>query len=245
MPRIDFKSCDGLQARLNALRPLPPETLASLRDYYRVRLTWSSNAIEGNTLTESETKVVIEDGLTVGGHTLREVCEAAGHALAFDRLYELVAKRPVTEADILGLHRLFYGKVDPSKAGAWRTVQVFISGSRRKLPPPESVPGLMDEFVRWWNGTEGTQHPVEFAALVHLRFVVIHPFIDGNGRVARLLMNLALIRAGWPMAIVPPILRAEYIGTLSRSSRSPAAFVAFIRDRVIETQRDLLRMLGK
>lgn len=245
MKSSEFQICDQYQAQLDALRPLPPETLASLRDYYRVGLTWSSNAIEGNTLTESETKVVIEDGLTVGGHTLHEICEAAGHALAFDRLYELIGKKPIEESDILALHRLFYEKIDAAHAGVWRPVRVFLSGSRRKLPSPDAVPGLMEDFVRWWNEAEGTLHPVEFAARVHLRFVLVHPFVDGNGRLARLLMNLALLRAGWPMAFVPPILRADYITALSNAGRSPAAFIRFIRDRVVETQRDLLRLLEK
>ena len=242
MTKRDFQSADLLQARLDAFRPFPPETLASLRDYYRVGLTWSSNALEGNTLTESETKVVIEDGLTVGGHPLREVYEAAGHAEAFDFIHGLVAKRPLAADDILALHRLFYQRIDSDNAGAWRKVRVFISGSRHPLPQSGDVPGLMTEFVDWMAKSEGTMHPVEFAARTHLRFVFIHPFVDGNGRVARLLMNLALLRVGWPMALVPPVLRAEYIEAIAGARRSPNTFIRFIRDRVIETQRDLLRL---
>ena len=138
--KTDFKLCDIYAARLAALRPLPVATLKSLREYYRVGLTYTSNALEGNSLTESETKVVIEDGLTIGGKPLRDIYEATGHAKAYDFLYELSKERPVSESDILELHRLFYSQIDKDNAGAWRTVPVFISGSHRVLPAPDKVP---------------------------------------------------------------------------------------------------------
>ena len=245
MKKSEFKDCDIYATRIAALRPFPKETLKSLRDYYRVGLTYTSNALEGNSLTESETKVVIEDGLTIGGKPLRDVYEATGHAKAYDFLYKLTKEEPVTEEGILKLHRLFYGQIDKDNAGTWRKVRVFISGSRRVLPAPEKVPALMAEFVKWMAANEGRLHPVEFAALVHQKFVYIHPFVDGNGRVARLLMNLALLRAGWTLAIIPPICRHEYIATLDRAGRMPAPFVRFIRDRVCETQKELLRLMGQ
>ena len=201
--------------------------------------------MEGNSLTESETKVVIEDGLTIGGKPLKDVYEATGHAKAYDFLYKLTKAEPVAEDAILKIHRLFYGQIDKDNAGVWRKVRVFISGSHRVLPAPEKVPVLMAEFVRWMAANEGRLHPVEFAALVHQKFVYIHPFVDGNGRVARLLMNLALLRAGWSLAIIPPICRHEYIATLDKVGRTPAPFVRFIRDRVCETQKELLRLMGQ
>jgi len=245
MKKSEFKDCDAYAARIAALRPLPKETLKSLRDYYRVGLTYSSNALEGNSLTESETKVVIEDGLTIGGKPLKDVYEATGHAKAYDFLYKLTKDEPVCEEDILKIHRLFYGQIDKANAGAWRKVRVFISGSRRVLPAPEKVPDLMAAFVKWMAQNEGRLHPVEFAALVHQKFVYIHPFVDGNGRVARLLMNLMLLRAGWTLAIIPPICRHEYIATLEKAGRQSAPFVRFIRDRVCETQKELLRLMGR
>lgn len=245
MKKGEFSSCDAYAARIAALRPFPREMLKSLRDYYRVGLTYSSNAIEGNSLTESETKVVIEDGLTIGGKPLKDVYEATGHAKAYDFLYKLTKNEPVSEENILKIHRLFYGQIDKDNAGAWRKVRVFISGSRRVLPAPEKVPGLMSAFVKWMSAHEGRMHPVEFAALVHQKFVYIHPFVDGNGRVARLLMNLMLLRAGWTLAIIPPICRHEYITTLEKASRQITPFVRFIRDRVCETQKELLRLMGQ
>ena len=245
MKKSEFKDCDIYAARIAALRPFPKETFKSLREYYRVGLTYTSNALEGNSLTESETKVVIEDGLTIGGKPLKDVYEATGHAKAYDFLYKLTKDEPVTEDNILKIHRLFYGQIDRDNAGTWRKARVFISGSRRVLPAPDKVPALMAEFVRWMSANEGRLHPVEFAALVHQKFVYIHPFVDGNGRVARLLMNLVLLRAGWTLAIIPPICRHEYIATLDKAGRMPAPFVRFIRDRVYETQKELLRLMGQ
>jgi len=245
MNKREFRHCDAYAAKIAALRPFPKETLKSLREYYRVGLTYSSNALEGNSLTESETKVVIEDGLTIGGKPLKDVYEATGHAKAYDFLYDIAKDKPVGEADILKLHRLFYSQIDRDNAGAWRKVPVFISGSRRALPTPDKVPALMAEFVKWMEESEGKMHPVEFAARVHQKFVFIHPFVDGNGRMARLLMNLALLRAGWTIAIIPPICRPEYISSLDKAGRSPTEFIRFIANRVCETQRELLRLMGQ
>jgi len=241
---ISFEECEANKARLDTFRPLPPETAKSLRDYYRIGLTYSSNALEGNSLTESETKVVIEDGLTIGGKPLRDIHEATGHARAYDFLYELTQDRPLREADILKLHELFYTDIDKPHAGHYRSVRVFISGSSHPLPVPAKVPILMLDFVAWFNKHEGRMHPVEFAALAHLKFVFIHPFVDGNGRVARLLMNLALMRAGYQISIIPPILRSEYIANLEQGHVTTEPFVRFILNRVTETQRELLRLLG-
>lgn len=234
---------DANKQKIDGYRPMQEPLLSELRAYYRVGLTWSSNALEGNSLTESETKVVLEDGLTVGGKPLRDHYETTGHARAYDALWGLVdPHRAITEADLLLLHKLFYSQIDEAKAGAYRSKRVFISGSKFTPPAPEKVPWLMAEFVDWLNSA--ALHPVELAAQAHKRFVFIHPFIDGNGRVARLLMNLCLLRQGYTLAIVPPILRAEYIGLLERAHTDDEPFVAFIADRVMETQKDILRMLA-
>ncbi len=236
--------CDELKKKLDALRPFPEETLKSLREYYRVGLTYTSNALEGNSLTESETKVVIEDGLTVNGKPLHDVYEAIGHAEAYDYLQTIATDKKLDVADILKLHELFYKRIDHGKAGKFRTVQVFISGSRHPLPTPSQIPSLMDEFLRWYQRNEEILHPVELAALVHQKFVFIHPFIDGNGRVGRLLMNLVLLRFGYPITIIPPLLRFEYIAALEKAHVDTKDFVQFIIAREVETLRELLRLLG-
>jgi Fic family protein len=229
--------------KLIALRPLPSETLKSLKDYYRIGLTFSSNALEGNSLTESETKVVIEDGLTIEGKPLRDVYEAVGHAKAYDHIQKLVTNKTLEEADILMLHRLFYQQIDSDQAGHYRSIAVFISGSRYAVTAPNKIAAEMKKFVQWFNKNEAKTHPVEFAALVHQKFVFIHPFIDGNGRLARLLMNMALLRNEYSIALIPAILRHEYIAALELAHTDDHRFREFIVDRIIATQFDLLRLL--
>ncbi len=236
-------TCDQLKKRLDQLRPFPPETLKSLREYYRIGLTYSSNALEGNSLTESETKVVLEDGLTVNGRPLHDINEALGHAEAYDFLQNMATDKPFELPDILKLHQLFYKRIEPEKAGVFRKVQVFISGSHHPLPSPAQIPVLMDRFVTWYQENETKLHPVELAALTHQKFVFIHPFVDGNGRVARLLMNFVLMRFGYPVTIIPPILRMEYIEDLEKAHTNTRDFVEFIFGREIETLRELLRLL--
>ena len=238
-----FKKADENNRLLSAYRPLPPETLKSLREYYRVGLTYTSNALEGNSLTESETKVVIEDGLTIEGKPLRDHYEAIGHAKAYDYIYQITEKEGLSEEDILALHRLFYQQIDAEKAGHYRNVKVYISGSRYAVAAVSKIPGEMQKLVKWYNDNEKKLHPIELAATLHQRFVFIHPFVDGNGRVARLLMNLALLRNGYTIAIIPAILRHEYIYSLETAHTRPEVFTDFIADRVIATQLDLLRLM--
>jgi len=239
-----LQTAEQLRDRVIALRPFPEETLKSLRDYYRIGLTYSSNALEGNSLTESETKVVIEDGLTIEGKPLRDVYEAVGHAHAYDYIHTLAVSKPLEEKDILELHRLFYEKIDGGKAGHYRTVPVFISGSRYAVSPPSRIESDMREFVKWFNDNERQLPTPEFAALAHQKFVFIYPFIDGNGRVARLILNLALIRGEYTIALIPAILRHEYVQSLEMSHKNPQVFVDFIAERIIATQMDLLRLLN-
>ena len=235
---------EQLRDKVIALRPFPEETLKSLREYYRIGLTYSSNALEGNSLTESETKVVIEDGLTIEGKPLRDMYEAVGHAHAYDYIHTLSINKPLEEADILELHRLFYEKIDSEKAGHYRTMPVFISGSKYAVSPPAKIEGDIKKFVKWFNDNEHKLPTPEFAALAHQKFVFIHPFIDGNGRVARLILNLALIRGEYTIALIPAILRHEYVQSLEMSHKSPSVFVDFIAERIIATQMDLLRLLN-
>ncbi len=219
-----YSQADENNRKLSAYRPLPPETLKSLREYYRVGLTYTSNALEGNSLTESETKVVIENGLTIEGKPLRDHYEAVGHAKAYDYIYNITEKEGLAEEDILCLHRLFYQQIDSEKAGHYRNVKVYISGSRYAVAAVSKIPSEMQKLVRWYNENEKKLHPVELAATLHQRFVFIHPFVDGNGRVARLLMNLALLRNGYTIAIIPAILRHEYIYSLETAHTRPEVF---------------------
>ena len=238
-----FEKIDQNKARIDALRPLQGNLLQQIRDYYKIGLTWSSNALEGNSLTETETKVLLEDGLTVGGKPIRDYYEATGHAKAYDYIYTLMQGEELGEAQLKTIHRLFYSLIDEVRAGQYRQERVIISGSKYSVPPPEKIEPLMNEFVRWFSTQEKRLHPVEFAAKAHKEFVFIHPFVDGNGRVARLLMNLCLLRQGYTMAIIPPVLRGDYIALLEKAHVDDSGFVDFIAERVAETQKDLLRLL--
>ena len=237
---ISFEQIDQLQQRINAIRPLQGDNLRQIKEYYRIALTYTSNALEGNTLTESETKVILEDGLTVGGKTLREIYEATGHSKAYDFMFSLVTHKSITEDDIRQLHYLFYQQIDPQAAGQYRTQEVIITGSRYPVAAPSTIATEMQKLEQWMQ-KRSSYHPVEFAAELHRRFVYIHPFEDGNGRTARLMMNAALMQAGYEIAVIPPICRADYIHALEIGRKDPQKFTEFITEREWEAQKDMAR----
>ena len=206
-----------LDSYRNAGKGLPLALVKNLEDWFRVELTYTSNAIEGNTLTRRETALVVEKGLTVGGKSLQEHLEANNHAHALDWVREIAAKVNAvpSENELLQLHSLILRGIDDQHAGCYRDVSVMISGSSVSLPNPFKVPELMEQFIQWLRATNNL-HPVELAAEAHYRLVTIHPFIDGNGngRTARLLMNLILISHGYPPAIIRKRDRLAYISSL-------------------------------
>ena len=236
---------DVLQERINTSRPFAREELEELKQYYKVGLTFSSNAIEGNSLTESETKVIIEDGLTIGGRPMKDHLEAVGHSQAFDYMWNLSKNKEITERNIKSLHKLFFQAIDEKHAGKYRRRNVIISGSQYNdtIPAPSELSKVMGDFIKEMTTKRQELHPVVFAALIHKKFVFIHPFVDGNGRVARLLMNLSLIQAGYPITIIPPILRPDYIRTLEKAHIDDSEFLGFISEQVLQTQRDYIRLL--
>lgn len=239
-----LQKIDEAKKQIDTYRPLEGHMLKELKDYYRIGLTYSSNALEGNTLTESETKVVIEEGITVAGKPLKDHLEALGHSQAYDFIFQCMHQHTFSEDDIKRLHHLFYRKMSEKDAGVYRTKQVFISGSQYPVPNPEMIVQRMSDFIAQQSELKHKYHPVEYAALVHKDFVFIHPFIDGNGRVARLLMNLVLLQAGYTIAIIPPVVRAQYIQALEKAHTDDRPFIEFIAQRVYETQKDYLRLLG-
>lgn len=205
-------------------------------------MTYTSNALEGNSLTETETKIVLEEGITIGGKRLLDHLEAVGHSDAFDFLLQLLDEKTITQEIIKKLHHLFYFRINESDAGFYRTVKIYLSGSKYSFPSPEDVPTLMQQFIAELPTMQKTLHPVEFAVQVHKKFVFIHPFIDGNGRVARLLMNLALLHAGYTITIIPPLMRHEYLKTLEKAHTNDHDFVEFIAQMVKETMQDYIRL---
>jgi Fic family protein len=240
-----FKEIDSLQREINSYRPLSPDFLKQIKEYYKIGLTFSSNALEGNTLTESETKIVLEEGVAIGGKSLKDHFEAIGHAEAYDFVYTLVNDKTVHEKDIKHLHQLFYFRINEKQAGKYRSSKAVITGSKYPLPKPSELPLLMEKLVPRIDALRKEYHPVKVAALAHKEFVFIHPFIDGNGRTARLLMNLLLLQDQYTIAIIPPITRREYIDALEQAHVSDKEFVHFIARMVRETQKDYLRLFLK
>jgi Fic family protein len=237
-----YAQIDELQKKINEHRPLPPHLLEQIKEYYRVGLTYTSNALEGNSLTESETKVVLEDGITIGGKRLIEHLEVIGHSDAYTYLYNLVKKTEITEDDIKWFHHLFYFRIDENRAGEYRTQKAFITGSKYPLPLPKELSDLMEQLIVAIKRFRKEKHPAEAAALAHKEFIFIHPFVDGNGRVARLLMNLILLQEGFEIAIIPPIMRNDYIRSLEKAHIDDADFLLLVAKMAKETQQDYIRL---
>ncbi len=220
-----------LSERVKAMRAqgsLSPDVLYRIRKYFRIKSIYHSNAIEGNRLAVGETRQVVELGLTITGKPLKDQAEARNLSHALDFLEQLAgnADTPITERDIRQLHALVLSGLS-DEAGSYRSVTVAISGSEYSPPGPESVPAQMEEFGQWlasvstpgddaFAGVPG----LVAAAAAHTSFVTIHPFIDGNGRVARLLMNLLLMRYGYPIAIIAKEDRLRYYDALELSQAS-------------------------
>jgi len=240
-----YERLDVNKEAIDGIRPFEGEHLRQLREYYRIGLTWTSNAIEGNSLTEMETKILLEDGLTVGGKPLRDTLEAVGHSLAYDYMFSLLGERRITVRDIQALHHLFFKSIDDSSAGVWREINIIVTGTDYEFPSPDELNDLILELERWIAIERDGMHPVCFAAMLHLKFVTIHPYIDGNGRVARLLMNAVLIQDGFMLAIVPPVLRQEYMLGIRdyQINGNPEPFCQFIAERVLESEKEIMRLL--
>ncbi|MBM3198045.1 MAG: Fic family protein [Chlamydiae bacterium] len=189
-----------------------PAVEKNLYIYAKVALTYASNAIEGNTLTEGETAIILDKGIAIGGKTLQEHLEVVGHARAVDWIQGISTQRTRKELameDLLTLHRLLLQEIMPEEAGRFRKVAVRIAGSHVARPNPAKVPILMEQFLDNLQHIE--DHEVVVALQAHLDFVFIHPFIDGNGRTARLLFNLLLLQEGYPLVVIDNHKRKEYI----------------------------------
>ena len=231
--------------RLDRLRPLSPEALANLEHYYDIELTYASNAIEGNTLSAVETTLVIEKGITVSGKPLKDHLEALDHYEAMHYIRELGRHAgPLTERDIRNLHSLVVQRSRPDIAGRYADLPRFLrtESGRHAFPSPVEVPALMSDFDAWLRQAPDTQ---ETAFTAHRRLVDIHPFNDGNGRTARLLMNLVLIRGGYPPIAVRPEDRLAYIRALqeAQSGQGSERFDILMYERLDTTMGEYLSAL--
>lgn len=223
------------KAQLDAQRPLPAAAVRRLNQQLAVEWTYNSNAIEGNTLTLRETQLILETGLTIGGKSLREHFEVINHKEAIEYVETLASgEEPVTPFHVRQIHKLVLTHIDDEEAGQYRKLPVRIAGSGHQPPDPWEVSRLMAEWGDWLNEPALARHPVERATLAHHRLAAIHPFIDGNGRTARLVMNLLLMRNGYPPTIILRVNRRQYYRALAQADGGNEAPLVNFVSRAVE-----------
>lgn len=239
-----FDEVDNLKKKLDSKRPIPKETLKSLKESINLEWTYNSNGIEGNTLTLRETQVVLE-GITVGGKSIKEHLEAINHEQAILFLDELVKEdNPITEWNIKNIHQLILKENDTENAGKYRKENVTIKGAAHIPPDYITVPELMEKLIlnyKTWN----IYHPIVKATLLHGELVKIHPFIDGNGRTSRLIMNLDLMNSGYNPIIIKKEDRLKYYEALDKAHATYdyTDFVKLVTKLEIEMLKKYLELL--
>ena len=239
---LSKKTIKTLQEKLkllNSFRPIPPSIVKKIKEQFEIEMTYNSNAIEGNSLTLKETYLVISEGITIKGKSLKDHLEAKDHKEALDFLYELIDKDKkitVSEYLIRQLHQLVVNKSHSDIAGKYREGNVIIIGSQHAPPEGFQVPHEMRELIAWLNKNQKNHHIIELAALLHHKLVYIHPFADGNGRMARLVMNVLIMKAGYPLAIILRNDRKRYYRVLSEADNGKyEPLCEFIAQAVIRT----------
>lgn len=244
----------GLQKRiekkkeaLNSLRPLPSVAVKKLREQFELEMTYNSNAIEGNSLTLKETFLVISEGVTIKGKPLKDHLEAKNHTEALLFVFDLIDKdkrHTFSEHLIRTLHQLVVLDTEKEWAGKYRTSNVLITGTDHKPPEAIQVPQLMGALIEWLRKEKSKLHPVELSALFHHRMVHIHPFFDGNGRTARLAMNVFLLQNGYPLVIILKNDRKKYYRVLALADKGEyAPLVTFIAQAVERSLDIYLKVL--
>jgi len=221
---------------LNKLRPLPSSALKKLQEQFRIEMTYNSNAIEGNSLTLKETFLVINEGITIKGKPLKDHLEAKNHYEALEYLSGLVEKsrkQTISEQLIRNLHQVIMQETEKKWAGKYRNSNVIIGGAEHKPPDAISVPYQMAKLIKWWQDLQKKLDVIELAAIIHHKLVYIHPFFDGNGRTARLIMNLILMQGGYPLVVILKNDRRKYYRVLSEADKDNVIpFVRFIAQAV-------------
>ncbi|MFH1790108.1 MAG: Fic family protein [bacterium] len=220
--------------KLDSFRPFSKSVLNRLREQFVIEWTYNSNGIEGNTLTLRETALVLREGITVRGKTLKEHTEATNHKKAIEFVENFVVKKSgLTEKILLDIHGIVLSDIDDEYAGIYRNQNVRILGARVIPPNPLKIQRLMDEFFKWLNNNSDKLHIIEQVALAHYKLVKIHPFIDGNGRTSRLIMNLLLMQKGYPPAVILKNDRKKYYSTLNEANMGRfKPFVLFVAQSI-------------
>jgi len=235
--------------QLDNLRPLSDVQVKNLKNVYDIQLTYNSNAIEGSTLTYSETKLILNEGITIGGKSMNEHLEAINHkeAISFIEKIANINTKEIRLMDIKNIHHLVLKGIDNKNAGAYRTQNVGVvksDGDIHSFTQPLNIEEEMNEFIEWLH-SQTIEEPILLAALVHLKFVSIHPFIDGNGRTARLLMNLVLLQNSYPQAIIKVSNRAKYIQAVETYQQSSDNDYSDFYKVVLQSVNDSLDLYSK
>ncbi len=232
---------------LNDLRPLPVVAVEKIREQFNLEMIYNSNALEGNSLTLRETGFVINEGLTVKGKPFKDHLEAKNQKEALDYLHELVSDatiHTISEKLIRDMHQLVAHDTDKEWAGKYRNSNVYIAGAGHVPPDALAISKQMNELVKWLAKETGKTHPIELAALFHHRLVHIHPFFDGNGRTARLMMNVILMQSGYPLVIILKNDRKKYYNALDQADKGNLkGLVAFIAVAVMRSLEIYLKAL--
>lgn len=242
------KRLDEKLAKLNKLRPLSVNQVQKLREQLEIEMTYNSNAIEGNSLTLRETWLVLNEGITIKGKPLKDHLEAKDHKEALDFLYELTSGKRCTISEHLmrQLHQLVMRETEKEYAGKYRDGAVIIGGAKHIPPEAIDVPRHMKELIEWFEKNEKKLHTIELASYLHHKLVAIHPFFDGNGRTARLVMNIVLMRKRFPLGIVLKNDRQKYYKVLQQADSGNYAPLTLFIAQACERSLDLyLRTFSK
>jgi Fic family protein len=222
--------------RLKTHRPLSPTIVNKLRERFMLEMTYNSNAIEGNNLTYKETYLVINEGITIKGKSLKNHLEVKSHQEALEFIYDLVdfnSHFTLSQNLIRQIQSLVISPIEKNIAGKYRTGTVAIAGSNIKPPLATEIPYLMSKIISWFGKNQKKLHPIELASILHHKLVAIHPFDDGNGRTARLTMNIMLLQAGYPLVVILKNDRKKYYDTLSKADKGNILpFIQFITQSV-------------
>jgi len=242
-----LRQIDTLKVELNALKNPDELHLSKIQEHFALRYTYESNKIEGNTLTLSETMMVVKEGITISGKSVNEHLEAINHSEAIELMYDLVnTKVAFSEWVLKQFHGLILRGINRANAGRYRSVNVMISGAEHIPPEPYMLGKLMEDYFIFYNNVHTALHPVLLAAEMHERLVTIHPFIDGNGRTSRLVMNLILAMHGYPMAILKgdQESRFRYYKALEsvQMHGEPEPFYLLVIEAVTHTLEERIRL---
>jgi Fic family protein/plasmid maintenance system antidote protein VapI len=238
---------DILKAKLDTFRQFDSYRIAQALE---LEYTFESNRIEGNTMTLRETDLVINEGLTISGKSMREHLEAINHQEAIAFIKELMNKNTsLIEREVLSIHNLILRGIHPEDAGRYRKVQVMIKGSAHMPPQPFLVAKEMEDYFIWYETNKNKLHPIVLAAEMHERLVTIHPFIDGNGRTSRLVMNLILLQHGYVIANIKGDYenRMHYYQALetAQTQNNKEEFILFVAQIEKESLERYLEIIGQ